>query len=206
VADQHEQITAANLHAALIARIPRLRSRLARLLPKRLRSVVSADDVLQEVWIAADRNFPDFQEDGERAFDRWLDTIVRTKLVDAIRHARAQKRIGDPRYVPHSQTRLNPAASLLDRLRPAPRTPSRELHLAEMRHVLAIVVNRLGVARRTAILLHYVQGLSRREIARQMGRSPAAINDLLFHGLRQLEDMMGDAAKYFSDARSAEGG
>jgi RNA polymerase sigma factor (sigma-70 family) len=56
---------------------------------------------------------------------------------------------------------------------------------------------------REVITLRYLEGLGHDEIARVMQRSRAAVNSLLFRALRELQQKMGPATRFFSDARSS---
>ena len=76
--------------------------------------------------------------------------------------------------------------------------------MVETGHLVSMVLNLLTEDRRRAIRLRYFDGLSLEEVSRAMEKSPQAINSLLFHGLRQLRELLGSAASYFSDARSSD--
>ena len=192
------------LHEALLVRINALRSYVASKTPPRLHHVISPDDILQEVWIAAYRTISTFNPDGPNALDRWLTTIANSKLVDALRAARRLKRGGNRRLARNAEGPLTSFSDLFARLRSPQQTPSSEFAAVEAAHAALISLNRLNDTRRRAIEMRFIEGLSHKEIARKMGRSGAAVNSLLFHGLRQLRGMLGDAAKYFSDARSSD--
>lgn len=192
------------LHAALLGRVSPLRRYIAGKIPLRLRPIISPDDILHEVWIAAYRTFRRRELDGPDALDRWLRTVVNRKLIDAIRTGRRLKRGGDRELVRDVGTPLTSFSGLFERLQSPNQTPSTELHAIETGHAVLISLNGLNAARRQAIRMRFIEGLSRKEIAHRMGRSEAAVSSLQFHGLRQLRRMLGDAAKYFSDARSSD--
>ena len=86
--------SAESLRGALVERIPALRSYVEEKIPERLRATISPDDVLQEVWLSANRTLATFRPDGPHAFDRWLLRIVNNRLLDALRAARTVKRGG----------------------------------------------------------------------------------------------------------------
>jgi RNA polymerase sigma-70 factor (ECF subfamily) len=197
-------ISTGPLHVALLGRVSPLRQYIAGKIPLRLRPIFSPDDILHEVWIAAYRTFPRRELDGPDALDRWLRTVVNRKLIDAIRTARRLKRGGDRKLVRDAGVSLTSFSGLFGRLQSPDQTPSTELHAIETGHAVLISLNGLNDARRQAIRMRFIEGLSRKEIAHRMGRSEAAVSSLQFHGLRQLRRMLGDAAKYFSDARSSD--
>ena len=100
--------------------------------------------------------------------------------------------------------RLGSACDLLAQLRSPGRSPSSECHAAEAGHAVLISLRRLNDARRRVIELRFMKGLSHKEIAGKMGRSEAAVNNLLCRGLHQLRGILGDPAKYFRDAPSSD--
>ncbi len=167
-------------------------------IPKRYQEVLCAEDVLQETWIAACEHMPA----DVRDVDRWLIRVASTKLVDALRAARALKRGGG------LTARVGAARSasydgLVTRLSARGPTPSRDISAREARSAMQVALARLGDERRQAIQLHYIEGLGHNEIARVMGKSKAAVNSLLFRALRELHVHMGRACRFFSDARSS---
>jgi RNA polymerase sigma factor (sigma-70 family) len=204
VACRSRRIDEQTLHEALLARINSLRNYVASKTPPRLRHIISPDDILQEVWIAAYRTISTFEANGPNPLDRWLTTIANSKLVDALRAARRLKRGGNRRLVRNAEAPLTSFSDLFAELRSPQQTPSSEFHAVEAAHAVLISLNRLNDSRRQAIEMRFIEGLSHKEIACKMGKSGAAVNSLLFHGLRQLRAMLGDAAKYFSDACSSD--
>jgi len=201
---QESDISRETLHVALLGRVGQLRRYIGSKIPPRLCPIISPDDILQEAWIAAYRMFPRGELDGPNVLDRWLRTVVNRKLIDAIRTARRLKRGGDRELVRDVGVSLTSFSGLFERLQSPHRTPSTELHAIETGHAVLISLNGLNAARKQAIRMRFIEGLSRKEIAHRMGRSEAAVSSLQFHGLRQLRRMLGDAAKYFSDARSSD--
>jgi RNA polymerase sigma factor (sigma-70 family) len=194
------------LQAALLARVGTLRGYVARRIPARLRHVVSEDDILQEVWIAAFPALPTFEPRGPQGVDRWLMAIANARVIDALRRARRQKRGGNRQLFRTGDTRLSSACGLFALLQSPGTTPSREFHRVEAGHAVLISLRRLTGAQRQALELRFIEGLSRTEIAHKMGTSEAAISGLLFRGKRELRRLLGDPAKYFSDAPSSDRG
>jgi RNA polymerase sigma-70 factor (ECF subfamily) len=192
------------LQRELVPRLEELRTAVERKIPDRLRPLVSVDDVLQEVWMAAFKNLSTFTPRGPAAVERWLRTIVTSKLVDAIRAARGPKRGGDRCQIDNAQHDITSLTALFEHVMPAHKTPSSEYGKVENAHAVSIALARLSDRRRRAVHMRYVEGRSRSDIARTMDMTEAAVNSLIYHGLRDLRRFLGDAAKYFSDARSAD--
>lgn len=192
------------LHRELLPRISQLRGYVHRKIPRRLQATVSADDVLQEVWVAAYRTVSTFTPDGPNAIERWLTTIANSKVADAVRTARRLKRGGDRRHIGDGQQRVSSFTDLFARVQSPQKTPSSELGATERAHAVSIALNCLRGDRRRVIYMRYIEGRSHEEIGREMGKTKAAVNSLLYNGLLELRSLLGDAAKYFSDVRSSD--
>jgi len=198
-------LSRATLHRVLIPRIGLLRGYLDKHIPARLGQTVLVDDILQEVWVAAFRTAPGFHAGGPDAVDRWLISIAHSKLVDAVRYARRQKRGGDRRYVREAQSAVTSFSSLFTRLQGAQHTPSQDTHLIETAHTMLMALNQLSARQRRAVELQFLHGSSRREIAAELETTEKAVKELVHRGLQVLRSILGPAAKYFTDASSAEG-
>ncbi len=193
-----EPLERGQLHSLLVPRISSLRAYLDGRIPPSLRDVLSADDILQEVWVAAYRTGEGFVPRVEDGFDRWLQKLVHSKLIDAVRRARRARRGGDPRYVRNGPRSPLSFTDALDSLRDTGRTPSRDAHMIETAHALLIGLRQLQPRQREAIQLRFLQGLTNRETAEQMGTTEKGVEDLLYRGLRALREVLGPAARYFT--------
>lgn len=162
------QIDKESLTRELQCRIGSLRKFVSRKIPHRFRSTISADDLLQEVWVAAYRTVSSFTPDGPNALDRWLTAIASSKLIDAMRAARAIKRGGDRDTLRNRRDRLTSLGELFARLQSPLKTPSSEFRAAEAAHAVSLSLNCLSDDRRRAVELQYVEGLPRKEIAARM--------------------------------------
>jgi RNA polymerase sigma-70 factor (ECF subfamily) len=192
-------IDAIHLQRHLLARAESLRGYIATKIPPPLAGSLSAEDVLQETFVAAFRSVHSFVPTGPEALDRWLITIANRKLIDALKTAQRVKRGGQGEELHERPKHTSSLAGLLARL-----TPSREFSVREAADAVHRALRGLGDDRRQAIRMRFVDGLSLKQIARKMGKSYATVNSLLFHGLRELRSRLGDAAKFFSDARSSD--
>lgn len=193
------------LEDMLVEHAAALRDYVDRRIPARLRAIISADDVIQEVWIGAFRNRMLFTPAGPDAFDRWLRSIANRRIVDAMRTATRAKRGGTEAPVHAGQHRRTSVNDLFEAVRSPQRTPSRDCASREATRALEAALAQLTGDRREAIRLYYLEGASRAEIAERLGKSQAAVNSLLFHGLREMRRRLRSAGRFFSDARSTDG-
>ena len=187
------------LQRLLLSRANRLRRYIESKIPAKLRSVLAADDILQDVWIAAFRATTTFRGNQGEDFDRWLMTITNRKLVDSFRTALAVKRGGKTPIVGEAQARRSSIADLFARIASPQATPSRVTSAKEAVEAVADALACLSDDRGRAVKMRHIDGLSVPEIASRMQRTIPAVHSLLFNGLRDLRSRLGSAEKFFSD-------
>ena len=187
----------------LMQRAEGLRSILARKIPKRFRALIAVEDILQDVWIAAFRARTDFRPTDPGAFDRWLMVLTSRRLADALRTVGAMKRGGLQHILREGEYRRTSLADVFGRFASPDRTPSREVSAREAAHAVQIALSCLPEPRRRAVHMRYIEGRSRAEIARRMHKTDSAVNSLLYHGLRDLRERLGDACQFLSDGGSS---
>ncbi len=198
-----KRVSIDDLRGALIRNEARLRAFIGARIPSWARAHVTADDVLQEVWISAHTSLDSFRVERPDSLDRWVTVLAQNRLLQAIKSELCLKRGGNRRVAPSPARQLSYVdfmAGVVFR----GRTPSGEVAIGEASEAVRKALAGLPDARREAVEQRYIHGKSCLEIAESTQRSPAAINSLLFHGLRQLSDLMGPASRYWSDAPSAD--
>ena len=177
-----------------------LRGYLARRIPPKHKSVISPEDLLQEVWVAAFRTYPAPLLDEPDDFAKWLTTLTKSKLLDALRFANAVKR---GRHVPRQEDD-NTESSLLDIFDnvASPRlSPSREISAKEAVDAVRVALASLPDGRCEAMWMYHIEGKRRQEIAERLGKSIPAVARLLAEGREQLRQRLGRESKFFSSTR-----
>lgn len=179
-------------HEALSALFEKYRPRLAVLIHYRispeLRRSFEVDDILQETFLEAFRDFDQFTYQSPGSFMSWLARISDHVMADLARSQGRQKRHAAEMLRFRSES--NPSG-------PEPvdsRTPSRALAEEEGLRGLLEKLNSLPENYREAILLMKVEGLSTQEAAARLGKSNEATALLLHRALkrfRSLEDPRG---------------
>ncbi len=187
-----------NLHTWLVPRIGDLQRYVERRIPPSWRPVLSADQVLGEVWVTVCRRIGEFEPIDAGAFDRWLQKIVHSQLVDAVRHARRLKRGGDQRFVPDAFEPGSSLTSLFARLPGPDCTPSREVSRRETAAAVTAALQDLNPRQRRAAELRYLHALPIRDVALQMQTSEKAVRHLLARGLRRLREALGPRSRLFT--------
>jgi RNA polymerase sigma-70 factor (ECF subfamily) len=144
-----------------------------------LRSLVEVDDVLQETWLRAFRDFGQFSYRSPGSFMSWLARIADHVIADAARSQGRQKRHAVELL--RFRSASNPAG-------PEPmdsKTPSRLLAQEENLRRLLDKLDALPDDYRQAILLMKVEGLSTAEAAERLGKSKEATTLLLHRAIKR---------------------
>lgn len=150
-----------------------------------IRARESTSDIVQSVCREVLQNAERFRFPTETAFRQWLFTTALRKLVDRREHWQAAKR-------DHGREQpLGPEAGALSesRLVAAYRrlsSPSGHAMAREEIERLEAAFDQLPEDYREVITLARILGLSRAEIAQQMGRTEASVRMLLVRALSQL--------------------
>jgi RNA polymerase sigma-70 factor (ECF subfamily) len=165
---------------------PRLAAFLRYKMSEALRRACEVEDLLQETFLRACREFDRFQYQGPGSFLRWLMSIAGCVVVDAARYQGREKRKAEmfPLWSESRPGGANPADT---------QTPSLLLAQREGLDLLFESLDRLPEQYREIILLAKVEGLSTAEMADRLGKSRESVAVLLhrairsFHQLRQSE-------------------
>jgi RNA polymerase sigma-70 factor (ECF subfamily) len=146
---------------------------------------VDASDVVQQTFLEAYRSFPQFVGAGEQEWAAWLHTILDHKVAGAIRdHTLLQKRDV------HREQSMDDAegshAGLKQQLDGGHSSPSQKALRSEGEELLLRALTTLPEDQREAVRLRHLEDWSVDDIARHMGRTPAATAGLIKRGMRAL--------------------
>jgi len=151
---------------------------------------VEVDDVLQETFVRAYRSLGHFQWQGDDSFFRWLCGIARKALAQAVQDSLRAARERGGRLAPRSEP-----------------TPSRAARREERFDRLEEALRMLRPEHRTAIILCRVEGLTSKQVAERMERTPEAVRQLLVRAMRELKAKFGDTQSlHLPDRRFATRG
>jgi RNA polymerase sigma-70 factor, ECF subfamily len=169
------------------------RSRLAVLIHYRmgpeLGRFYEVDDIMQDTFLKAFRDFDQFTYRTPGSFMSWLARIADHVLADIARSQGRQKRHASEMLRLRSES--NPCG-------PEPvdsKTPSRVLAEAEGVHELLDQLNSLPEDYRQAILLMKVEGISTSEAAKRLRKSNQATALLLHRALKRFRSLREPAGK-----------
>ena len=165
------------------------RATLRRLAERQLRGPVAvrvdASDIIQQTFLEAHRNFPQFAGLDARELAAWLRTILDHKVAGAIRdHTLLQKRnVHRDRSIDDSH---GGAASLKQQLDAGLSSPSQKAIRGEEEERLLEALAVLPDDQREAVRLRHLEGWPLADIAHHLGRSPAATAGLIKRGMQTL--------------------
>lgn len=171
-------------------------------IPGHLRASMSSRDILQEVWIAAFRGVSTFRADVPDGFERWLSTITRRKVVDAIKAAKRARRVGEGERDLHKEERLSDL-EIFGRLTSSSRTPSKEMAAKESVQAVHIAICGLPDDYREIVKLYYLEGMTVPQIAEKTARSRGAVTGIVSRARKLLRQRLGPKGRYFSDVDDA---
>jgi RNA polymerase sigma-70 factor (ECF subfamily) len=155
----------------------------------KLRGKLDPSDVVQQTLLQAHQALGQFRgtDDGARA--AWLRQILARNLAHAARDlGRAKRDVARERSLEAALEESS--AQLGDWLAAEQSSPSQRADRNEQVVRLAEALAQLPEAQREALVQHYWQDRPLADIARDLGRSPAAVAGLLHRGLKQLRTLL----------------
>ena len=159
-------------------------------LDPRLRAKGGASDLVQETFLEAQRDFPNFQGDSEQELLAWLRHLLHNNLINFARRYRATEKRQVDREVPleaGSSSRLKRDWLVAD----VP-SPAEQLIAAEEHRRVLEALDRLPEEYRTALLLRCREGCSFEEISRRLDKTPNAAQKLWARALERLREVLGE--------------
>ncbi len=146
---------------------------------------VDASDVIQQTFLEAYRSFPQFAGQGTQEWAAWLHSILNHKVAGAIRdHALLQKRtVGREQSLDDSRGGEAPLKQDLDA---HGSSPSQKAIRGEEADRLSRALAALPDNQQEAVRLRHLEGWALADIARHLGRTPAATAGLIKRGMKAL--------------------
>lgn len=157
----------------------------------RLRGKVDPADIVQETFLDAHRQFPNFRGETERQLMAWLRRILAGQLAFTLRHYMGTKG-RDVRLERECLARLDHSSDRLDNtFAAAASTPSHAASRREQVLLLAEALNRLPENYREVIMLRHIEALPFAETAARMGRTEDGVQKLWVRALARLRRELG---------------
>ncbi len=163
------------------------------LLDGRLRGKLDASDVVQDTLLRAHAHREEWRGRTEGERRAWLRRILSNTLTDLVRrYLQGQKRAAG-RECSLEELAGQSSASVAGILADGRGGPEEAAQRGEDLLWLAEGLAALPEEQREAVRLHHLRGMTVREVAREMGRTTAAVAGLLRRGLEALRQRPGGA-------------
>jgi RNA polymerase sigma factor (sigma-70 family) len=174
----------------------RLRDLLHRLIPSKLRSLVDADDVVQDTFLEVALADPPFRfADADEAW-RLVATIARRRLINLLKFHQAAKRAGSGGRVGAEEICDGSVVLMLEQLATHRHTPSRSAVRREFLTALERSLEQLQPSYRDVIRLRYVEGNTLKATAASLGQTEDSTQKLAVRGLRALRVQLRTMSLY----------
>ena len=154
-------------------------------LGERIEVRVDASDIIQQTFLEAHRSFQQFAGQDARELVAWLQGILDHKVAGAVRdHTLLLKR--DVRREQSMDDSQGGKGLLKQQLDAGLSSPSEKAIRGEEERRLAKALTTLPADQSEAVRLRHLEGWTLADIARRLGRSPAATAGLIKRGMQAL--------------------
>lgn len=179
-----------------------LHDHIRRRYPQSLAAFLSTEDILQDVLLQAWLNIGSLKRTAPATFVSWLHAIADRRVGDALKAQQRRKRGGGVhRVIRRGAEWADSWDDLLDALPADAKTASSILSRQETARALEVAVSLLPDAQQAALRMHYLEGRTIDETARQLQRTAPAVRGLLHRGKERLAEQLGTASSWLG-ARS----
>jgi RNA polymerase sigma-70 factor (ECF subfamily) len=150
-----------------------------------LQAKAGASDLVQETFLEAQRDFPQFQGQSADELRAWLRQILRNNLANFVRRYRdtGKRNVSAETPLAGESSSANWAAGLAAR----EETPSQQLIAQEEARAVQAAVVRLPEDYRQVIVLRIQEGRPFEEVGRLMDRSSSAVRKLFARAVERLQ-------------------
>lgn len=170
----------------------RLRCMVSLRLDRRLQGRIDPSDVLQEAFLTAVQQLPDYVREPQMPFFLWLRLITGQKLVALHRHhlGRGMRDAGREVSIYRGSLPETSSAALAAQLLGRDTRPSEAAIRAERSLRLQEALNRLDPLEREVLALRHFELLSNTETAQVLGIQEAAASKRYVRALKRLKDIL----------------
>jgi RNA polymerase sigma-70 factor (ECF subfamily) len=161
---------------------------------RQLRGKADPEDLVQETFLLAHREFAGFRGQTEPELTAWLRRILATNLSMLVRHYLGTK-ARNPALEQRLADEIDQSSWAIARDLAAPiSSPSHQASRREQAVLLANALDKLPADYREAIVLRHLEQLAFPEVAERMGRSLDSVKKLWVRGLAALRKLLEDQA------------
>ena len=155
-------------------------------LRRRLRAKLDASDLVQEAFLGASRDFPQFRGDSDKAFTAWLRQILANVLANIVRHYEGTQQ-RDVRLEKRLEEQLEQSSLAMAQALVAPQaSPSQHASRRELAVLLAEALERLPDEERELLILRHFEGMTFHVVAERLGRTLDSVKKMWPRALSHL--------------------
>lgn len=188
----------AALEELLLDHYDRLAGRIGHKMPRRLRPVVSVEDILQQTFAEVFRRIGTFEPKGSGAFSHWLAEIADHRLADAMKAEQAAKRGGRHHLRRAAGTDSDSMDRLVEMVAGPEETPSQSVARKEAVAAVQVGLASLPDEYRRPVEMRYLEGLSVAQVAEALNVKPRTVRGLCYRALKELRAVLGRSTQFFS--------
>ncbi len=145
-----------------------------------IRNVEEAIDITQKAWVEGWQGLPRFE--GDSSFGAWMMSIVIHLCVDQVRKGESRAKCVEESHEDGSGDNRH--------VRTVTTNPSRRMAPAELSHRIDEALGQLSQEHRTVLVLHELENMKYKEIARIMGSSIGAVTSKLLYARRKVATLL----------------
>jgi RNA polymerase sigma-70 factor (ECF subfamily) len=160
---------------------------------RRIQNKVDPTDIVQETFLEANRQFPNFRGTSEAELLAWLRTILAGQIALTFRRYLGTKG-RDVKLERDLADQIDQSSAAMDRgLVASTSSPSHRAARREQAVLLADALGKLPDDYREVIILRHLEQLPFAEVALRMGRSEDSVQKLWVRSLAKLKQSLGTA-------------
>ena len=173
-------------HRDAILRLVRMR------LDRRIQPRVGVSDVVQDVFIEANRRLQKYLQDPVMPFHLWLRQIAKDRIIDAHRrHRVSAKRSVDREQPAHLPADMDHSSmALANQLVDGEVTPMAAATQRELAARVEQTIGELPEQDRDILLMRHYEFLSNQEVAEALGLSQPAASMRYLRAIRRMRDLL----------------
>jgi RNA polymerase sigma-70 factor (ECF subfamily) len=181
----------------LLSHAPGLSRFIAARLPAEIAAVASAEDVLQDTFVAAFRDIRKFEPRENGSFGGWLTTIAEHQVLSTLDRLRAQKRGGRRTHARPPSGHVSSIINLVEQLSGSGNRPSGQAAQHEAVRAVQVGLASLPKSQQDAVRIRHLDGKSIAQTAVALGRPPGAVRGLLQRARKTLRGALGRSSRWF---------
>ncbi len=176
------------LQSLLMAHHKALAAHIDRLLPASARSVVAAEDVLQQTYLKVFQSIGRFEPRGGAAFYGWLRLIAERQLMDMCRKRNREKLSKQPAHSPAGGDASSSIRGLISLVMGDGPSPGQEVMRDELLGAFQVALAVMPEHYRQALTLRYLEGRPLAEVAVALGATEGAVRGMCHRARQQLRE------------------